>query len=90
MYSKCVCPAEITLEVVLTFFTAATEIPTNGYPNHVTPTLKFDHAMPFPTASTCAIELTLPTMYADKVSSYPPFKEAMDTALLCHGGFGLV
>ena len=33
-----------------------------------------------------AVELTLPTKYYD---DYVTFKERLDTAFLCHGGFGL-
>ena len=55
---------------------------------HASPTLKFDHSQPLPTACTCAVEITLPTKYFDK--QFPIFKEVMDTALLYHGWFGLV
>ena len=34
------------------------------------------------------IALTLPTKYYDQ--PYDAFKRAMDTAMACHGGFGLV
>lgn len=73
----------VTLSKVLNFFSGAEEIPENGFPNE--PVLSFNPADVFPTASTCAIELTLPTMYSD---NYYQFKKMMNIALTCHGGFG--
>ncbi len=74
------------LKTVLFFFTGAEEVPPTGYGAYATPTVKFSHCKPYPEASTCAIELTLPTKYYDQPSS---FKTALNTALVCHGGFGL-
>ena len=54
-------------------------VPPTGYGIYASPTLKFDHTQPLPTASTCAIELTLPTKYLDK--SFSVFKDFMDTAM---------
>ena len=51
-----------------------------------TPVLSFCSANNLPTASTCALDLTLPTVYH---KDYPSFKDHMDKALLSHGGFGL-
>ena len=48
-------------------------------------TLNFNHVNPYPTASTCAICLTLPTKY----DSYDSFKEAFVFSMQSHGGFGL-
>ena len=85
MYSNA---GRITLEKVLSFFFGAEEIPPNGYGVVIQPCLNFNDVQPYPTASTCAIALTLPTKYYDQ--SYDAFKRAMDTAMTCHGGFGLV
>ena len=41
------------------------------------------HVSPFPTASTCAPQSTLPNCYTD----YGPFKHALNTTM--HGGFGM-
>ena len=73
----------VSLETLLTFFTGAGNIPPLGYENV---TLQFSSSNLFPTASTCAIELTLPTKYAQH---YEGFKKCMNTAILCCGGFGL-
>ena len=68
--------------MILEFFTGADEIPPLGFPHE--PVLNFSDG-PYPTASTCAIQLTLPTQYR----YYHPFKSALDLAFICHGGFGL-
>ena len=73
----------VTLSKVLNFFSGADEIPENGFQNE--PVLSFNSDDVFPTASTCAIELTLPTMYSN---NYCMFKKMMNLALTCHGGFG--
>ena len=43
------------------------------------------HIQLLPTASTCALQLTLPTCYPE----YVAFKRALDTAFTMHGGFGM-
>ena len=75
-------PGKVTLPVIMVFFTGAEEMPPLGFPHD--PVLNFADAL-YPTASTCAIQLTLPTKYTD----YPAFKSALDLAFICHGGFGL-
>lgn len=75
--------SDILLSTVLNFFTGADEIPPCGFPHDGV--LSFNAANPFPTASTCAVELTLPTQY----NNFYSFKQKMDIALLYHGGFGL-
>ena len=75
--------APVSLKTVLAFFTGADCIPPLGY---TSATLTFNPTDPYPTASTCAIQLTLPTKY----ESFEEFKEHMNTALRMHGGFGLV
>ena len=69
--------------MILIFFTGAKEIPPLGLPHD--PQLNFNSTLSYPTASTCAIELTLPTMYEDNHE----FEAAMNTAFLAYGGFGL-
>lgn len=69
--------------MVLSFFTGAGEIPPLGFPFEAT--LKFSATSPYPTASTCAIELTLPTQYTHQEQ----FTKAMSQALILHGGFGI-
>lgn len=72
----------ITLPMVLSFSTGAEEVPPLGFPHD--PVLGFSDSL-YPTAATCAIQLTLPTRYTD----YSAFKAALDLAFLSHGGFGL-
>ena len=72
----------VTIPLILAFFTGAEQIPPLGFPYD--PVLTFADN-PYPTASTCAIQLTLPTKY----SQYSPFKSALDLAFTSHGGFGL-
>ena len=74
----------VTLDTVLQFF-RADQIPHVGDPRD--PSLHFNSANihVYPTASTCAIELTLPTKY----STYGEFKHSLTTGFLYHGGFGL-
>ncbi len=71
-----------TLGDVLSFFTAEEVVPPMGY---ATGTLNFNYTNIFPTASTCAILLTLPTMHG----SYLDFKNKLDIAFTWYGGFGL-
>lgn len=69
--------------MMLSFYTGAEEIPPLGFPHE--PTLVFSTTNPYPTASTCAIQLTLPTKY----ETYSDFNRSMSYAILNHGGFGL-
>ena len=71
--------ATVTLEGILQFFTGAIQAPCIGFHD---PELNFNV---YPTASTCALQLTLPTKY----SVYEDFKKSLTTGFLCHGGFGL-
>ena len=68
--------------MILAFFTGADSIPPVGYDRV---TLSFNHQNPYPTASTCGLELTLPTKYDE----YNEFKRNMDVAFTMQGGFGL-
>ena len=76
----------VSLEYLLIFFSGADREPPLGFP--VKPNLRFitDADQLFPTASTCSLELWLPTKYTE----YAPFQDAMITALMGHGGFGVV
>ena len=69
--------------MVLVFFSGANDIPPMGYPYD--PVINFNPISPYPTSSTCALQLTLPTCYLD----YVPFKCALDTAFAMNGGFGM-
>lgn len=68
----------------LSFFTGASQIPPTGF--DIASTLNFNSINIYPTASTCALTLTLPTKYH---SSYLLFKEKVLFAFCNHGGFGL-
>ena len=72
-----------SLKMIMSFFPGADEIPPMGYPHE--PELNFNNTSPYPTASTCALQLTLPTCY----NEYCAYQSAMNTALFMHGGFGL-
>ena len=67
----------------MNFFTGAKDVPPAGY--DVGPSIYFGEKDFYPKASTCALQLTLPTQHCD----YASFKAALDTAFLSHGGFGL-
>ena len=73
----------LSLKTVLVFFTGADSIPPLGYSSA---TLNFNPTNQYPTASTCAIALSLPTKYTE----YRQFKRQLNVALTMHGGFGLV
>ena len=75
---------QVTLQRILNFFTGA-EVPPHGFLQ--TPVLNFNTENVYPTASTCAVHLTFPVKY---YCDYEGFERAMNTALLYHGGFGLV
>ena len=67
----------------MNFFSGATDVPPAGY--EVDPTINFNGNNVYPTSSTCALQLTLPTLYLN----FESFKSALDTAFLMHRGFGL-
>lgn len=74
---------EVTLCQILSFFTGCEAPPPTGF--DCVPSLLFDDSAVFPTASTCALQLVLPTMY---YRSPEKFHEIMIYAMLNHGGFG--
>ena len=51
----------VTLDKMLALFTGAKDLPPLEYENS---TLQFSSSNQFPTASTCAIKLTLPTQFS--------------------------
>jgi hypothetical protein len=75
----------VSIAMIMNFFCGSESVPPCGFPPGK-PVLSFNAQNPYPTASTCAIELTLPTRYA----VYQEFKEKLDQAFKMHGGFGLV
>ncbi len=77
------CHKSLIINSVLAFFTGADCIPPSGYESG---TLTFSWIDPYQTASTCAIQLTLPTKYND----CDEFKNNLDIAFTMHGGFGLI
>ena len=74
-----------SLAHVLIFASGADHIPLLGYEN--SPTLEFVHneTKVLPTASTCDVQLRLPTTHGN---NYQKFKEMMMMAILGHDGFG--
>ena len=73
----------VSLRSVLSFFSGGEEIPPMGF--QFEPELNFNPDNVYPTASTCAVQLTLPTRYKE----YEAFKHAMTIGFTCHGGLGL-
>ena len=76
--------SEVSVEDVLIFFSGAASIPPLRFDTE--PALYFNPKSWYPTASTCAVTLTLPTKYHD---NYADFRSNMTKALAWHGGFGL-
>ena len=74
---------DITLEQILSFSTGAVVVPPAGFQGCA---LSFSSSNPYPTSSTCTMELTLPLKY----DLFDEFKEACRIAFSCHGGFGLI
>ena len=73
----------LTLGDLLVFFTACEKVPVLGFDPHLS--LHFNSMDSYPTASTCAHELVLPSKYHEDSAG---FKQAMTTGLLCYGGYG--
>ena len=76
-------PELIALDDVMIFFSGSDKLPPLGFPKK--PSLHFNSTNIYPTASTCALELTLPSKYG---TNYDAFKAAMFVGLKYHGGFG--
>ena len=74
---------QCSLEDVLVFFSGSDRVPPLGFTS--CPCLVFLHNDEIlPTASTCALELRLPTAHDD----YDKFKDAMILGFIGHDGFG--
>ena len=73
----------VTLSTILSFVTGAEDIPPLGFPHDAT--LGFSESNPYPTASTCSIQLMLPSKYA----TYEDFRKYLLYAMVNHSGFGL-
>ena len=73
---------ETSLSDLLAFFSGCDRVPVLGFVP--SPTLHFNQIDKYPTASTCAMELVLPSQY----TCYTQFKENMIFGLLNNGGFG--
>jgi len=69
---------------MLNFCTGSEYPPILGFSNPIE--IRFDPDNDFPTASTCALQLTLPTKFSD----YNMFKEKIAYAMFNHGGFGMM
>ena len=76
---------DCTCEDVMAFFSAANRIPPLGFDKH--PTLAFNHTGDtiLMTASTCDLQLQLPTIHG---SVYEDFKEALLLSIKGNDGFG--
>ena len=75
----------VSIPMIINFFSGSESVPPCGFPPGK-PVLSFNNQNPYPTASICAIELTLPTKY----TVYQEFKQKLDQVFKMHGGFGLV
>lgn len=74
---------ECSLEDILIFFSGTDRVPPLGF--HVQPTLAFNHGARLATASTCDLQLRIPTSHG---ISYPNFKEAIILSIKGNDGFG--
>lgn len=76
--------SDLSLGQVLNFFTGTEYPPPLGFDCPVS--VHFHATSDFPMASTCALQLTLPTKYYADVRT---FNEKMVYGFANHGGFGL-
>ena len=75
----------VSLSQILSFFSGAEYLPPTGFDNGAE--MFFDQESIYPTASTCALVLTLPTKYHNNPEL---FLHKMTYALQNHGGFGML
>ena len=73
-----------TLEDILVFFTGASSVPPLGFDRCLSIVFLHDPTAILPTASTCALQLRLPTCFVE----YASFREHMELALKPIDGFG--
>ena len=74
----------LELRGVLSFLTGAERLPPLGLP--YSPSKYFSETNEYPTASTCAIHMCLPTVHWN---DYSTFKKILTLSFKHHGGFGL-
>lgn len=84
IYSSIAKPNDLSLGDVLVFFSGSDKIPPLGF--DLPPSLSFDEDAMFPTSSTCALSLVLPSRYRE----YEIFKEKVDYGFKNNGGFGMM
>ena len=77
-------PDVVSLEEALSFFTGATRIPIGGFDCEAS--LNFSPDAYYPSASTCALQLALPTQYHNNEDL---FKERCSFAFKNPCGFGM-
>lgn len=77
-------PDAVTLQEVLSFCTGALRIPVGGFDHEAT--LSFSSTAYYPSASTCALQLILPTQYYNDESL---FRERCTFAFKNPCGFGI-
>lgn len=75
--------SECSLEDVLVFFSGAACIPPLGFEKD--PILTFNRGCRLATASTCDLQLRIPTIHGN---DYPSFREAMILSFKGNDGFG--
>lgn len=76
---------DVTLGQVLSFCTGSEYPPPLGFDRQIT--IRFTASSDFPLASTCALELTVPSKFFNDVET---FKQKLVYGLLNHGGFGML
>ncbi len=74
-----------SLEDILVFFSGTDRVPPLGFDVHPSVTFLYDKKLKFATASTCSLQLRLPTCQVD---NYSKFKEDMILSLKGNDGFG--
>ena len=77
-------PDHLSLGEIMVFFSGCDKVPPLGF--DFDPSTTFDEGNVYPTASTCALSLVLPTRY----QSYDAFKEKVTFGFKNYGGFGLL
>lgn len=75
-----------TLQDVLVFFTGASAIPPLGFQNTAKLLFLEGPTQKLPTASTCELQLWIPTAHGD---NFTAFKEWMELGILGNCGFGV-
>ena len=84
LYTEADVPLELSLGQILNFFSGSAYPPPMGF--DAPASIHFNCTSEFPLATTCAIQLILPTKHYDNPGV---FRERMIYAMTNHGGFGL-